>query len=70
MIHNCPKCGKPMVEQSDWKGMWMCPDYVPAGPVNTAPPFKCTGAEMTEEGAEAFCDALAEAYLAQIARNN
>jgi hypothetical protein len=52
--HLCPKCGKPMVEQPKFPGLWMCPD----GKIflNDSPPFRrlCEGMELTDEGAELF----------------
>ena len=51
----CPKCGKPMLEEPKWPGLWRCPDY--SAPINTdGPPFfyKCRGMEVTEEASEAF----------------
>ena len=50
----CPLCGKPMVEQESFPGLWTCPDY--AKPLNDRAPFeyKCTGAEATPEACEAF----------------
>lgn len=50
----CPKCGKPMVEAPKFPGLWQCPDYRVR--LNDVPPFefKCTGMELTREGAEAL----------------
>lgn len=46
---NCPKCGKPMVEQVKCAGMWLCVDYLK--PLNDAAPFEyaCTGKHLTPE---------------------
>lgn len=51
--HPCPLCGKPMIKNPEWPGMWKCPDYVA---VNTRPPFefKCKGLEATDEAVEEF----------------
>jgi hypothetical protein len=61
---HCPQCGKVMEEQPGWSGLWICPDY--KKPLNSAPPFKfkCTGAELTEEGADAF-DAECLRYISK-----
>lgn len=63
---NCPKCGKPMIENPKWRGQWSCPDYRKA--LNDAPPFeyKCTGMTITQSGADAFDEAVLKI---QIARN-
>jgi ribosomal protein L37AE/L43A len=54
MNTNCPKCGKPMVEQLEFPGLWICPDFVE--PINFAPPFKykCDGMEMEDRAARDF----------------
>jgi hypothetical protein len=50
----CPECGKPMIEEPEWKGLWTCPDSKIK--LNDAPPFrfKCDGKELTNEGVEVF----------------
>ena len=50
----CPKCGRPMEEQRNFPGLWMCPDAKVR--LNDAPPFqfKCDGMYITESGARAF----------------
>lgn len=52
--HPCPKCGKLMAEEPQFKGLWTCPDYKMK--LNEKPPFqfKCTGMVLTEEGATAL----------------
>jgi len=50
----CPVCGKEMVEEAEFPGLWVCVDG--KVPINHEPPYqwKCRGMVMTEEGAEAF----------------
>ena len=50
----CPKCGKEMVEQEQWPGLWICVDYKDA--INFKPPFKykCTGMIAEEPAVSAF----------------
>jgi|GEM_PF-5213052 len=50
----CPECGKPMCEETGWKGLWTCPDSKIR--LNDSPPFrfKCDGKEITDEGVELF----------------
>lgn len=65
----CPKCGKPMEEAPQWKGMWMCPDYKKA--LNDSPPFKykCKGMELTEEGAKLLDEELHKQWSERAAKN-
>lgn len=57
---NCPKCGKPMVENKGCPGIWMCEDY--RKPQNDRPPFRyaCTGLHITDAGYAAIEEALAQ----------
>lgn len=50
----CPKCGKDMSEEPEFKGLWTCPDFKVR--LTERPPFrfKCTGMELTEEGGAAL----------------
>jgi len=59
-----------MVEQPQFKGLWMCPDYRNA--LNDAPPFqyKCKGIELTEEGAEEFEQLLLKKWIEKNAAQN
>lgn len=52
--HLCPKCGKPMAEEPEWPGLWVCPGYKIR--LNDAPPFRfaCTGSELTDRGVQVF----------------
>lgn len=52
----CPKCGRPMAEETQFPGLWTCPGYKVR--LNDKAPFRfeCTGMELTEAGAEAFAD--------------
>jgi hypothetical protein len=54
LMKDCPKCGKPMVENPKWRGHWMCPDYTT--PINEAPPFqyRCTGQYFTQAAVDDF----------------
>lgn len=54
--HICPQCGKPMVENPQWLGVWFCPDYIE--PINDRAPFKykCEGLEISDAAADE-CDA-------------
>lgn len=45
----CPKCGRPMAEETMFKGLWTCPLYGK---------LACNGFEITEIGAQAFVDKL------------
>lgn len=49
----CPKCGKAMIEEEKFPGVWSCPDFKVT---NDRKPFRvrCPGMEVTEEAAEAF----------------
>lgn len=53
-MKKCPKCGKQLVEQKKWRGLWICPDY--NTPINATAPFKykCTGMHITKKGRESF----------------
>lgn len=55
-----------MVEQEQWPGLWICPDY--NEPINFAPPFKykCTGM-MAEKIAH---DSFAIEMMRQICERN
>lgn len=66
----CPKCGKPMAEEPQFKGLWMCPDYKLA--INSRPPFryKCTGSKLTKAGAKALQEALQQKWLERVIENN
>lgn len=66
----CPKCGKPMQENPNWEGMWMCPDSVKA--INDSPPFRyvCTGKKITRKGYKALEDALNRKYLEKLRESN
>lgn len=62
----CPKCGKPMEENPNWKGQWSCPDYKQA--LNTdGPPFrfKCDGQHLTDHGAALFDEELRRQHAAR-----
>lgn len=50
----CPKCGKAMIEEPKFPGLWQCEDY--RNPINASPPyqFRCNGMVLTEEGQKAF----------------
>lgn len=62
LVHPCLKCGKTMIEERKFPGMWSCPDYKVA--LNDRPPFrfKCTGSHLTDAGAEAFDAELHRQY--------
>lgn len=45
----CPKCGRPMAEETKFAGLWTCPLYGE---------FACEGFELTESGAQAIVDEL------------
>jgi hypothetical protein len=47
-----------MVEQTKWRGLWICPDGI--HPINDKPPFiyKCQGMKITQNGADAFMAAF------------
>ena len=54
----CPKCGKVMAEESEFEGLWTCPDYKVT--TDNKPPFryKCTGMILTEKGSQNLEDEL------------
>lgn len=53
--HPCPKCGKPMIEQPKWEGLWTCPDYQkPIGKRGKVFVYKCTGMKILKKGVQAF----------------
>lgn len=59
-----------MIENPKWKGDLNCPDYITA--LNDRPPFryKCTGSELTDEGAALLEEELMKQSLKKfVARN-
>jgi hypothetical protein len=59
----CPECGKLMVEEKKWPGLFVCPDNKIR--LNDSPPFrfKCTGMEVTDEAVEQFDRAIWKLYV-------
>lgn len=57
-MNKCNKCGKEMLEQEQWPGLWICPDYEVA--INFKPPFKfkCTGMMAEKFAADDFATEL------------
>jgi ribosomal protein L37AE/L43A len=53
MNKECPKCGKALVEQKKFPGLWVCVDYVTT---DTKPPYryKCNGMRITRKAAKDF----------------
>ncbi len=52
----CPLCGKPMEEQPNFDGLWICVDGKIVLNPDDGPPFirKCRGKYLTDAGAAEF----------------
>jgi len=59
-----------MIEQNEFSGLWLCPDFIE--PINCKAPFiyKCTGMKLTDKGAAAFTAAFMEEINRKIYERN
>lgn len=53
MSKPCPKCGRPMAEETMFRGLWTCPGY---SQIVADATWGCDGFELTEAGAAAMVD--------------
>lgn len=62
MSKPCPKCGRPMAEETMFRGLWTCPRYATMISKNPLK-FRCDGFELTNEGAQALVDYLMSNWM-------
>lgn len=66
-VKPCPKCGRPMAEETQFVGLWTCPGY--RNWLHTKLRFECDGMELTEAGAQAFEDELMRVHEKHVKLN-
>ena len=53
-LHLCPLCGRTMIEEPEWPGLWVCPGNRVR--LNDSPPyrFECLGSVFTDQAVVVF----------------